>query len=225
MQSLCKVCSVDFCRVEKIAANLTPIPKVVDTNPMSLNDVLRDVCRVADALGQTQAGKRASKALQARIDAAVGLAAQCTRGGVTAPKKVAFLEWTDPIFVGGHWTPQLIEMAGGLHPLNPCSGPGHGAGNSHTVTHDEFIASDPDIIIVAPCGLDLAATKRELAPLAAQPWWATMRAVTSRSVHVVDGNQMFNRPGPRLVEALEWLVSILHDVPDMKPKDFPAELL
>jgi len=116
-QSLCKVCSVDFCKVQQLVEGMDPQPRLVDTNPTSLGEVLRDIGRVAAALGMEEAGQSVVKQLQGRIDAAVAAAGVLGNDG--ASPKVAFCEWSDPIFVGGHWTPQLIEMAGGEHPLNP----------------------------------------------------------------------------------------------------------
>lgn len=113
-------------------------------------------------------------------------------------------------------------MAGGSHPLNPCKGPGQGAGNSFTVPFEDFAKADPDCIVVALCGIGIEATIREMPPLTTKPWWPELKAVKSGRVWIVDGNQMFNRPGPRLVDALEWLVSVLNDAPEACPKDFPV---
>jgi ABC-type Fe3+-hydroxamate transport system substrate-binding protein len=148
---------------------------------------------------------------------------------------VVFLEWTDPPFVGGHWTPQLIERAGGSHPLNPTqplpgAGSGEGqqaafrvAGKSIRVPPEAIAAVRPEVIIVCPCGLDLATTRAETAKIADQPWFAETPAARSGRVALVDGNQMFNRPGPRLVDAYEFLVGYLNGLPDLISPDFPWE--
>ncbi len=219
-QSLCKVCSVDFCLVDSIADGLTPRPTVVDTNPMSLEDVFEDLKRVGAALGLAEAGAAAAAASAARAQAAAA-AAERARGGGPRPC-VLFCEWVDPIFCGGHWSPQLIRMAGGAHPLNEAA-PGGGAPPSFEVPPDRAAASDPDVVIIAPCGLDLAKTRSELAPLVDAGWFRKLRAVHERRVWLVDGNQMFNRPGPRLVDALEWLVAVLHNASELAPAGFPAE--
>ena len=233
-QSLCKVCSVDYCLVEAISTRLDPSPKVVDTNPTNLEDVLQDLRRIGYAIGLSSAGEKAAQKLENRINAVAKIPwnvslreKNTTNGGVDRPasKVVGFMEWTEPIFVGGHWTPQIIELAGGLHPLNPCLSPGKGAGKSITVTTQDFKAIDPDVIVIAPCGLDLTKTKEEVDPLTKEDWWKSMRAVQNKDVWIVDGNQMFNRPGPRLIEALEWLVPLLEGRLDDLPKDFPAERL
>jgi Family of unknown function (DUF5522) len=127
------------------------------------------------------------------------------------------LQWTDPIFVGGHWTPQLIQYAGGEHTLNPAGKEAQGmnaalsgAGKSFPVPIEVFVSSDPDIIIIAPCGFDLTQAHDEAITLLSKEWFSSLRAVRSGHVYAVDGDAMFNRPGPRLVEAMEWLGSIIN---------------
>lgn len=136
---------------------------------------------------------------------------------------VAMLEWTAPIFMGGHWTPQLVEMAGGRHPLNPAKD-GGGAANSTVASTQQLLDSQPDWVIVALCGLGLEVTRKELDnSLAKDPLWAELPAVQQGRVVLVDGNHMFNRPGPRLVDALEFLVGLLQGRPDIIPQGFPWE--
>lgn len=175
-QSLCKVCSVDLCRVQEIAESLDTQPIIIDTNPASLDDVLQDVVRIGKALGMEEAGKNAQNRLKQRVETAVQIVKQHHSGNCAEKpvRNIAFCEWTDPIFVGGHWTPELIELAGGRHPLNPAKnggGTGGGAGNSFEITHQAFIESDPDMVIIAPCGLDLGAARREVTALTSQSWW------------------------------------------------------
>lgn len=227
-QSLCKVCSVDYCLVQAIAFNLNPTPEIVDTNPSSIEDVVDDLRRIGKGIGQQSAGEKAARRLQQRIDAASSssLKKNLIVNTYSIPA-IAFLEWTDPLFVGGHWTPQLIELAGATHPLNPCL-EARGAHKSRTVSQEEFSEADPDIIIIAPCGLNLKEARAEATALEKQDWWKSLRAVQDGMVWVVDGNQMFNRPGPRLVEALEWLVSVVkktHSLEDHGVHEFPAEQL
>jgi iron complex transport system substrate-binding protein len=152
-QSLCEVCSVDLCLVEKVAAGLSPAPRILSLNPQNLDEVLDDLLRVGEALGTLETAKEARAALLARVERATAAAAAPSisapssaaadgeTGDQNAPaavalvpsnegKSVAFLEWVEPIFIGGHWTPELIRMAGARHPLNPSRGRGHGAGKS-----------------------------------------------------------------------------------------------
>ena len=140
---------------------------------------------------------------------------------VSGPE-VLFLEWTDPPFVGGHWTPQLIEAAGGQHSLNPAKA------KSRQATAEEIVAAMPERVVICPCGLGLDRIRAELSNLTSQRWWPLLPAVMAKrtdAVVLVDGNQMFNRPGPRLVDAFEWLVGWINDRPELIPMDFPVESL
>ncbi|EFJ53120.1 hypothetical protein VOLCADRAFT_55499 [Volvox carteri f. nagariensis] len=202
-QSLCSVCAVDLDIVRKATTKIFPPPRIIDTNPMSLQDVISDVRRLGTELGLAQSGEAAAAALQERVDRAVA--------------RVVFLEWTDPLFPGGHWTPQMVHMAGGVPDR------GGGALPSKQIDPTEVTDMDPDLIIIAPCGLDLKSTRKEMAALEEKQWWRGLRAVRGGRVALVDGNQHFNRPGPRLVEALEWLVGLLANRDDLMPLDFPWE--
>jgi hypothetical protein len=190
---------------------MDPSPAVVDLSSFDLDGIIADIIKVGTAVGLGPEAERVAAPLRTRIDAAKNR----VKTGVNKPR-VLFMEWTDPIYCGGHWTPQLIELAGGLHPLNPPSrdpktgdlGPAHPSGK---VPPDDVIALDPDWIICAPCGLDLNEARKELAEVAVCDWWTGLRAVRENRVALVDGNAMFNRPGPRIVDAFEWLVALLNE--------------
>lgn len=226
-QDLCHVCSIDLAAVRRVAESLSPRPQVVSLNPMTVEGVLDDVLTVGRAVGLLPQ----AEALVVRLRERMYAAQECVNPYDDGPS-VAFIEWTDPIFVGGHWTPQLIERAGARHPLNPtipipASGAAAGpigvtlraAPPSRVVTLDDLLASRPDAVIVCPCGLTLDQTKAEFAR---SPLRDALEQLTPRPrLALVDGNQMFNRPGPRLVDALEWLVGWLHERPDLVPAGFP----
>lgn len=227
-QDLCSVCSIDLGSVRKAAAALDPVPAILSLNPTSFEGVLDDLIAVARALGRDSVGVEAVVALRERFFRAADRINPFTR-----PVPTLFLEWTDPLFVAGHWTPQLIERAGGEPLLNPTiamAGAGAGAGGqmahrvagpSLRVTTDEAAACRPEAVIVSPCGIGLAAIPDLMAGLEAQGWWRGLPAVEAGRVALVDGNQMFSRPGPRLVDAYEWLVGWLNDRPEVIPKGFP----
>lgn len=244
-QDLCSVCAIDLAEVRLIASKMDPQPRVLSLDPQTLEDVLEDMIIVGEAVGMREEAVVAKGRMEDRVRAAMAAADDVLEEwkGMETPKgrgrvKVAFIEWSDPIYVGGHWTPQLIFMAGGEHTLNPC---GEGAANSYVqvggggksfpVSEDSVVASDPDIVIVCPCGLDLEMSRRETDRLMSQSWFRDLRAVKNKRLLVVDGDAMFNRPGPRLVDALEWLVSVLHSsghhskavrrAVSLRPKDFP----
>ncbi len=229
-QDLCDVCSIDLATVRRIADRLSPRPRIVSLNPQTLEAVIDDVLTVGEAVGLDAAARHATVALRERLFRAADYVNPFADGPT-----VGFLEWTDPLFVAGHWNVQLIERAGGFHPLNAsvadasdgaAAGPMASlrrAGKSIRVPAEVFAATRPEFIIIAPCGLNLSQTRAAAAELARQTWWNDLPAVKRGRVALVDGNQMFNRPGPRLVDAFEFLVGLLNDRPDVIPAGFPWE--
>lgn len=228
-QDLCKVCSIDLNTVRGVVARMTPQPQVVSLNPTTVEAVFDDLLTIGSAIGMEAAAAAVVGGLRERMYRAE----EFVTPFAAAPLGV-FLEWTDPLFVGGHWTPQLIERAGGLHPLNPTAAPEsagaaagpigqtlRAAGPSIRVPADVVAAIRPEFVVVCPCGLSLEAAWRETQLLAKQAWWRELPAVRAERVAVVDGNQMFNRPGPRLVDAFEWMVGWLNDRPEVIPAGFP----
>ncbi|MEC9372843.1 MAG: cobalamin-binding protein [Planctomycetota bacterium] len=228
-QDLCEVCSIDLSTVRGAAASMDPQPRIVSLDPHTFEAVLDDVLTVGRAAGLMEEARAAVVGLRERFSRAADHVPAFYEG-----PRLAFLEWTDPIFVGGHWTPQLVERAGARHSLNPTApsaeegagemaqGAGRVAGKSRRVTIEEFTASRPERIVICPCGLSLEQTEREAAALMEQAWFReTPAASTEGAIALVDGNQMFNRPGPRLVDAFEWLVGWLNERPDLIPEGFP----
>jgi ABC-type Fe3+-hydroxamate transport system substrate-binding protein len=228
-QDLCEVCSIDLETVRRVAAGMANPPRIVSLNPHTFEDVLDDHLRVGEAVGLVREAEEAVVRLRGRMYAAMDYVPNFAASVVTV-----FLEWTDPLFVGGHWTPQLIERAGGAHPLNPttavedagaAAGPiGQSlrkAGKSIRVPWEAVAAVRPEVVIVSPCGLGLEQAVAEAQKLGEQAWWRELEAVKRGRVAVVDGNQMFSRPGPRLVDGFEFLVGILNDRPEVVPTDFP----
>ena len=216
-QDLCEVCSIDLRSVERAAATLARPPRIVNLNPKSVFDVFDDLLRVGAACGLDAEAERAMVELRARYWTAVDFVNPYVPG-----PEVLFLEWCDPPFVGGHWTPSLIEAAGARHSLNA------GGAKSRRVTPEEILESAPERVAICPCGFDLARVREELAALEKTRWWPLLPAVLDArpgAVALVDGNQMFNRPGPRLVDAFEWLVSWINDRPELCPERFPVEFV
>ena len=210
-QDLCDVCSIDLASVRAIAGDMDPAPEVVSLDPRTIFDVFDDLLTVGRAVGLEEAGEAAMVSARARYWEAVDYV-----NPYAGQPEVLFLEWADPPFAGGHWTPGLIEAAGGRHSLNAMGKA------SRQVTPEEIVESMPDRIIVCPCGFDLERTARELEVLRETKWWNVLPAVQEGNVALVDGSAMFNRPGPRLVDAFRWLVSWLQDRPEVLPEDFPV---
>lgn len=199
-QTQCEVCAVSLKDVEAaLAAGLACSPAVVPLNPNSLSDVWDDVRRVARSLGIAERGEKTIEELQARM-CAISRRALARADRPT----VACIEWLEPLMAAGNWVPELVRMAGGVNLF------GEAGKHSPWMSWEQLVAADPDVIVVMPCGWDSARTEPEMHWLTDRPEWGRLRAVRNGRVHLTDGNQYFNRPGPRLVESLEILAGILH---------------
>jgi iron complex transport system substrate-binding protein len=199
-QSQCEVCAVSLKDVELAVCEFTSSrPVIVSLEPNSLDDVWADIRRVGDALGAVERAEHLIDELESRMDDIV----QRTHWLETNPT-VAYIEWIEPLMAGGNWMPELVEIAGGVNLF------GEAGKHSPWMTWDELIAKDPDIIFVSPCGFDIERTLQEMYLLANKPEWKSLKAVATRRVFVADGNQYFNRPGPRLIDSLEILAEIIH---------------
>jgi iron complex transport system substrate-binding protein len=174
-------------------------PRIVALEPNALADVLADMERVAAALGVPERGAALVAQLQTRLDAVT------TRAASLAERPtVACIEWLDPLMAAGNWLPELVERAGGVNLF--------GAAGQHSpwLEWEALRAADPATIVILPCGFDIERTRRELPALTGRPAWGELRAVRNSRVYLTDGNQYFNRPGPRLVDSLEILFEVLH---------------
>jgi iron complex transport system substrate-binding protein len=199
-QTQCEVCAVSLRDVERsVAMRLASKPQIVSLTPNSLADVWDDMRRVAAAVGIEAHGEEVIATLQARM---CDISAKARTA--TERPRVACIEWTEPLMAGGNWTPELIAMAGGVNLL------GEAAKHSGYITWSEVLASDPDVMMIAPCGFDIPRTRDEMHWITDRPEWSSMRAVRKGRVYLADGNQYFNRPGPRLVETLRIMAEILH---------------
>jgi iron complex transport system substrate-binding protein len=199
-QSHCEVCAVSLRDVERaVCAWLSACPQLVSLAPNALADVWISIELVADALKVPERGKDLIERMRNRVQAI----AERTRGLADWPT-VACIEWIDPLMAVGNWMPELIEMAGGVNLF------GVAGKHSPWMTWEELYLADPDVIILLPCGFDIARTRCDLAVLTDKPEWPRLRAVRAGRVFLADGNQYFNRPGPRLAESLEILAELLH---------------
>jgi len=204
-QSQCEVCAVSTKDVEAAVCQIIGSrPKIVSLEPNALDDIWRDIARVAEAIGVPERGRALTAELQGRMDA-VGVRA---RTAATRPS-VACIEWVEPLMAAGNWMPTIVELAGGTNLF------GTAGKHSPWMRFDELVARDPDLIIILPCGYDIARASQDLPYLTKQPRWQELRAVKSGRVFVADGNQYFNRPGPRVVESLEILAELIH--PELFP--------
>lgn len=230
-QNLCEVCSIALPEVRaaarRIGEKTGSEPAIISLDPHTLEQVYDDCLTIGAAIDKEDEATHAVAALRERFYAA----AEIVPSFAYAPV-VGFLEWTDPLFIAGHWTVQLIERAGGRHPLNEtiakddagaAAGAMHServAGKSIAVPTEVFAATAPEALVIAPCGLNLEQTRHAAAEIAGQDWFRSLPAFQNGKVALVDGNQYFNRPGPRLVDAFEWLVAWLHGRGDRMPVGF-----
>lgn len=192
-QAVCEVCAVSFDDVRAVAARLPTKPEVISLDPVRLADVIADVERLGAAAGEPAAGARLRAELEARLDAVRDAVA-----GAGRPRVVA-LEWLDPVFIGGHWIPEMIEIAGGVDAV------GEAEAKSRTATWEELAAAGPDLVVAMPCGWDHRRALEEVAAHAGE-----VAGLGAGRVVAVDAAASFSRPGPRLVEGTELLAHLMH---------------
>jgi iron complex transport system substrate-binding protein len=204
-QALCAVCAVSYDDVKAVAERLDSKPEVISLDPHTLGEVLGDVRTLAEATDARDAGVALVQDAASRIDR-VRLAVRAS-----APVPVIALEWLDPVYTAGHWTPQLIEYAGGLDVL--------GMTGEHSERHswEEVAAARPEIAIVMPCGFDAERAAEEAYDHADE-----LEEIGVRRVVAVDAAAYYSRPGPRLIEGLELMAHVLH--PDRLP-EAPAAVI
>ena len=201
-QDQCEVCAVSFSEVEDfVKEHLNQKTKIISLSPNTLNDVFNDIKKVAKTLGVlNETNKNKINKLELRLS-------EIKEQSAIQIKKpsVACIEWINPLMIAGNWIPEMVEIAGGTNVL------GKNGENSHWIEFDEIASIDPDLIIFLPCGFNISKTMKELKMcLNNDLKWETLKAYQNNKLFVADGNQFFNRPGPRLIESLEILAEIIH---------------
>jgi iron complex transport system substrate-binding protein len=199
-QSQCEVCAVSERDVEAAVAEwLGAQPKIVSLAPYGLDDIFTDMQRVADALDAHARGTELVERLRARLTKI----ADRTRDASDRPS-VATIEWIDPMMAAGNWMPTLVEMAGGVNLF------GKAGEHSPWMKFEELAAKNPDVILISPCGFSMDRAAQDLPALTNHAEWNGLTAVRAHRVFMADGNQYFNRPGPRIAESLEILAEVTH---------------
>ena len=207
-QTQCRVCAVSLQDVERaLNLSVSSRPKLVPLEPNALADIWQDIRRVGSSCGVPDRAEAVITCLQQRVNRIAGTAQQSAKRPT-----VACIEWQEPLMAAGNWVPELVTLAGGINLF------GNAGVHSPWLDWKELTASDPEVIVVSPCGFDLARTRTEMHWLDQRPEWHGLRAVQAGNVFLVDGNQYMNRPGPRIVESLQILAEILH------PDSFPPVL-
>ena len=199
-QSQCEVCAVSEKDVKGVVKNITGInPDIISVEPNSVKDIFKDIKIIAEALNVVDKGADLIDFMKYRIRT-------LKKSYDDKPElTVAAIEWIDPLMAAGNWVPELIEIAGGINLF------GEAGKHSPWMEYKDLIEKDPQIIIIMPCGYNIQKSSFEIDSLIKQKGWQKINAVRNDKVYITDGNQYFNRPGPRIIESLEILIEIFHD--------------
>jgi iron complex transport system substrate-binding protein len=204
-QDLCHVCAASPEDLAAVLANFESKPEVLSLNPLDLGDVWRDILLVGEQTFHPHAAEKLIESIGEKLGVLEQKiqSADDKQQGADRPA-VAFLEWLQPIYVGGHWVPGMIDFAGGHDVFGESSRP------SFRVTLDDVVAAQPDVLIAAPCGYTAAQAREEYRSIDFTVGWQDIPAVRNGRVYALDASSYFSRPGPRLVIGLEILAKLLH---------------
>ncbi|HLW60530.1 MAG TPA: cobalamin-binding protein [bacterium] len=197
-QDLCDVCALPESDIRPIIEAFPVPPRVLKLHPHTLADILNDISVVGTAVG----AEAEARDLVARLEARIAKVEAATRG--RSRPRVCCLEWLDPPFCGGHWMPELVALAGGREMIGREGRP------SFRIDWADIASATPEVIVLGLCGFDVARTQAEAAALAARPEWRKLPAVASGRVYATDASSYFSRSGPRIVDGLEILGTLLH---------------
>lgn len=199
-QSQCEVCAVSLKDVEEAAVQmLKSKPEIISLEPNCLEDIYEDIKHIGIALGALQKAEELVKHIKDGVEEI-----SVHAGKLKSSPRVALIEWIDPLMAGGNWMPELVTLAGGTNLF------GEAEVHSEVMSWKDITDADPDVLIVAPCGFDIAKTIEDMPLLKEKQGWLKLQAVKNKQVYLVDGNQFFNRPGPRVLESLQIMAEILH---------------
>jgi len=211
-QKLCEVCAVSYGEIFRVASKLSSNPEIISLDTFNLEDILSAITLVGEKCGAPHEANNLVTSLRKRIANVKQLARRTSGGGQFLPR-VFFVEWIDPIMTSGHWVPELVKIAGGMDGL------GNQGKNSRTIEWSEVRQYAPDFIIVAPCGFGVERAEKEVKVLRNLEGWKDIPAVRKGNVYVADGNAYFSRPGPRIIDGLEILATILRsDVTEFRER-------
>jgi len=213
-QGVCDVCAIDEVVVADAVASLGLDAEILTLDVHSLADLFDSIHRLGEALDRTGRASDLVADLRARVDAV-----ETTASRAADQPRVAVLDWTDPIMVAGHWVPEMVTLAGGAYDLE------RAGAHSRPREWEELREYDPDVLVVSPCGFDLAQIRENIADLTDRPGWADLTAVENDRVTLLDGHHYVNRSGPRLVDTLEYLGWTIHpDLFERPPADAAESL-
>ena len=198
-QDLCHVCAITPDQLYNAICSMPRRPAVLTLNPGTVQDVIEDIVRIGDAANRSAEGHRLAAQLRDRLNAVY------TRTqGISHRPRVVCIEWLSPLYVAGHWIPEMVQLAGGRDVLSKPGSP------SRVVTWDEILAVTPDILIIMPCGFSVARIHKELHQLMQQSGQWRLPSDLAQHTFLVDASSYFSRPGPRLIDGIEILAALLH---------------
>lgn len=198
-QDLCHVCAVTPDQLHEAIRAMPHQPTVLTLNPGTVHDVIDDIVRIGDAAGRSTEGHRLASQLRERLDAV-----RTRVQNLSYRPRVVCIEWLSPLYVAGHWVPEMVQLAGGQDVLAQPGTP------SRVVTWNDILAASPDLLIVMPCGFSVERTRTELSQLMQQPDQWPIPSKLRAHTFLVDASSYFSRPGPRLIDGIELLAAILH---------------
>jgi iron complex transport system substrate-binding protein len=201
-QRLCDVCAPAYGSVQALARALPSQPATLNLEPKCLRDILANIAHVADAMGHSEKSQEVCTKLEHRI------ADVQERVNGLARRTTFIMEWAEPIYNSAHWNPELVKLAGGIPVLSP------EGEYSVSIPWEELRLADPEVLVIACCGHAAERTMRDLPILKALPGWNNLNAVRNARTYVADGSAYFSRPGPRIIDSLEMLASMIHPESD-----------
>lgn len=204
-QELCTVCAPSYTMVTEAAKVLDADTTIISLEPLGLFDILETVHLVGHKTGRSTQAEALVAELRGRIDRVRRQTASLAR------PRVVCIEWLDPIYIAGHWVPEMVEMAGGRDALGRPREP------SFVVAWGDVVAAEPEVLVVMPCGFDIPRTRVEIHLLTDRPGWQDLPAVQRGRVYLTEATSYFNRPGPRIVTGLEILATIFHPAESSQP--------
>jgi iron complex transport system substrate-binding protein len=204
-QGVCEVCAPFTKEIERAVSMLGYRPDVLVLDPHDLDDILISIMDIAERVNRIREGRKLVVSLRKRIDyiMAKSVARVQTKNKVHRPK-VLCIEWIDPLFIAGHWIPQMVEIAGGINGLSLRGSP------SKRISMDEIVQFQPDKIILMPCGFDLSRTLQDSEMLKKNAEWSNLQAIQASEVYAVNAVDYFSKPGPRTITGLEVLAKIIN---------------
>jgi iron complex transport system substrate-binding protein len=212
-QNLCLVCAPSGNEITQVLKSLRPTPQILWFTPKSLAGIEENLRELGKATGRLREAEAVIASGRARLEKVAAL----TRGASPRPR-VFFMEWVDPIYCSGHWVPEMVELAGGIDGLS------RNGGDSVQVTWEDILNWAPEVLIVSPCGFNLAKAAEQARHLFTRAGWNDLPAGRQNRVYAVDANSYFARPGPRVIEGVELLAHLIHsDLIAAAKRELPKE--